>query len=215
MGDFNDLKGWALVLAGVAGLVAVLAPLANRLKAVSILQFGQAALFNVMGEVAALTSFLGIMYYRNLIHFLPSFAVFLLLFVLMTTGLYLLAVEQSKHPSTWLVAIGALLYFLASACFSIGIGKFSAESLIFVSIQGEVRTSQNRPSPHQSVYLTDTNDLTVSQSLTNRRGAYQFLVSSDTPAEYVVACLTSGNSEEHRVLDANPSSVKYNLTACR
>lgn len=130
-------------------------------------------------HLAALVGFLFILSKRHALHRFPPPSFFLAMSILL--ALALLSAPRSfsqelAHPAALLLSLGGLLiHLLAVFMISLGLTSWSAQSLVFTRIYGQVRLGGTKRPGRLPVFLKIGNDRV--DTLSNRRGGFQFLIS--------------------------------------
>ena len=183
MFDFKDLNASSRATLALVALANLLVPLAHLIPGAieNLWLAGQRPVVLGSAELTAVSGFLFTVSKRNDLHRLPSPSLFLamaILLVLTLPGLHSLFNHYSPDPAaTALVTLaGLLVNVLAVLMLSLGLTSWSAQSLVFTRIYGKVSLpGRERPS-RVAVSLKTRHDKI--DTLTNRRGIYQFLLTS-------------------------------------
>lgn len=74
-----ELDGFATGIAVVLGLVTFFAPFLNRIRHLDAIQFGFPGVMNFLAEIATITISLSVIYYKDWLHLLPPFFLWIVL----------------------------------------------------------------------------------------------------------------------------------------
>lgn len=205
-----ELDGWSTAIAAIVGLVAVFAPFLNRVKALRTIQFGVPGVLNFMAEISTLTIFLSIVFYRNYLHLLPPFFLWILLGLVGVVFLTWFERQSwaglpggaTQRPA-WQIATGAGAYVLSVALVFLGITQAAAQMVIFKPVNGRVvmASGETRSLP---VFLTVTAAGRIVATATDRDGDYQFLLTAEEfrGIQKIQANLISDENPNATVADA-------------
>ena len=205
-----ELDGWATAIASIIGLIAVFAPFLNRVKALQTIQFGVPGVLNFIAEISTLTIFLSVVFYRNYLHLLPPFFLWI---VLGLVGVIFLtwfdrqsradSRDETAQRPAWQIATGAGAYALSIALVFMGMTQAAAQMVIFKPVNGRVVTASGEPRP-LPVFLTVTAAGRIIETVTDGQGDYQFLLTDEEfrGIQKIQANLISDENPNATVADA-------------
>lgn len=181
----EGLEGFAVAIASLIGILAILSPFINKIKRFEFLQFNHPKLFTVIAEFVTIGILLWLVFYRAILPTLWPFWIFIIAGIIIIIILIPLSEFHRNQPGPFKLVIGAIGYTVAIGSIFLGIGIGTAEILVFRNIKGTVLDNKNNPITHTRVILL-TGGTTTKQlkTHTNKYGEYTFLLTDD---EYKLA----------------------------